>query len=109
MDNEIKWDGYRAVLIQQATGVGLLSRNLKDLTADYPHIVTAAPRVTRERMTLDGEIVALGEHGRPTSKRSNIAALIGQRWCSTCPTSCTSRTPTTEQRPSASGVVRSRA
>lgn len=63
---EVKWDGYRALLVKERTRTRLLSRNLKDLTSDYPHIAAAADRVTRDVMTLDGEIVALDADGRPS-------------------------------------------
>ena len=41
-------------------------RNLKDLTADYPHIAAAAGTVTSESALLDGEIVALDRKGIPS-------------------------------------------
>lgn len=63
---EVKWDGYRAMLVHDRTGTRLVSRNLKDLTADYPHIAAAAPTLTPEPFVLDGEIVALDEDGRPS-------------------------------------------
>jgi bifunctional non-homologous end joining protein LigD len=52
-------------LVNDGTRTRLISRNLKDLTADYAHIATAAPRVTAKPVLLDGEIVALDEEGRP--------------------------------------------
>lgn len=56
---EVKWDGYRALLVADGRGARLISRNGKDLTAAYPQIVIAAPNVTAQQMILDGEIVAL--------------------------------------------------
>jgi bifunctional non-homologous end joining protein LigD len=61
---EVKWDGYRALLLRDDTGARLMSRNLKDLTADYRHIADAASQVSSKPMLLDGEIVAFDEHGR---------------------------------------------
>ncbi len=58
-----KWDGYRALLLKD--GTRLISRNLKDLTADYALIAAAAPRLTTKPVMLDGEIVALDQEGRP--------------------------------------------
>jgi DNA ligase D-like protein (predicted ligase) len=63
---EIKWDGYRAMLLHDGARVRLISRNLKDLTADYPHLAAAAIGVTREPAIIDGEIVALDKEGRPS-------------------------------------------
>jgi DNA ligase D-like protein (predicted ligase) len=62
---EIKWDGYRAMLVKDSTGARLISRNLKDFTRDYPHIAASAAQVTSESVMLDGEVVALDERGRP--------------------------------------------
>jgi DNA ligase D-like protein (predicted ligase) len=63
---EVKWDGYRAFLSSDGTRARLISRNLKDLSRSYPHIVAAAPTLSREPITIDGEIVALDEEGRPS-------------------------------------------
>ena len=63
---EVKWDGYRALLLNDGGRGRVISRNLKDLTADYPHVAAAAPRLTSKPVMLDGEIVALDEHGRPS-------------------------------------------
>jgi DNA ligase D-like protein (predicted ligase) len=63
---EVKWDGYRALLLYDGARGRLLSRNLKDLTRDYPQIASAAAALGGERCILDGEIVAIDEHGRPS-------------------------------------------
>ena len=38
---ELKWDGYRTLAIKSGSAVRLLSRNLKNLTGDYPGIAAA--------------------------------------------------------------------
>jgi bifunctional non-homologous end joining protein LigD len=58
---EVKWDGFRAQLLNDGNRTRLISRNLKDLTADYPRIPVALPKVTKEPVLLDGEIVALDQ------------------------------------------------
>lgn len=63
---EVKWDGYRALLIRTARRTQLVSRNLKDLTRDYAHIADAARGVSAQDFALDGEIVALDSDGRPS-------------------------------------------
>lgn len=63
---ELKWDGYRALLIKDGSEVQLRSRNDKDLTAMYPAVVAAARRQRIKQLVLDGEIVALDEAGRPS-------------------------------------------
>ena len=63
---ELKWDGYRALLIKDGENIQIRSRNDKDLTAMYPGIAAAGRRQQIKQIVLDGEIVALGEDGRPS-------------------------------------------
>ena len=63
---ELKWDGYRALLIKDGEDVQIRSRNDNDLTAMYPGIAAAGRRQKIKQIVLDGEIVALGEDGRPS-------------------------------------------
>jgi bifunctional non-homologous end joining protein LigD len=63
---EVKWDGYRALLLKDHNNVQLRSRNDNDLTATYPTIATAAQKLRAEDALLDGEIVALDPKGRPS-------------------------------------------
>ena len=62
---EVKWDGYRVLALKDGDRVRLLSRNLKDLTAAYPSVAKAVSRVRAATAIVDGELVALDEHGRP--------------------------------------------
>jgi len=62
---EIKWDGYRAVAFLEDGKVRLVSRNQNDLTEEFAEVAAELPgRVRAKRAVLDGEIVALDEHGR---------------------------------------------
>lgn len=63
---EVKFDGYRALLIKDRDRIEIRSRNNKDLTASYPSVVAAASRLHAEAAVLDGEIVALDAQGRPS-------------------------------------------
>jgi ATP-dependent DNA ligase len=63
---EVKWDGYRALLIKDGRQVQLRSRNDKDLMRMYPTVAAAGLQLKAERIVLDGEIVALGPDGRPS-------------------------------------------
>src|SRR6266852_400533 len=63
---EVKWDGYRALALKDGTDVRLMSRNSKDLTAQYPAIATAVSRLKPKTVILDGEIVAVDQHGLPS-------------------------------------------
>jgi bifunctional non-homologous end joining protein LigD len=56
---EVKWDGYRTLAVKQGQRVKLLSRNLKDATAQYPSVARAVAQVHGDTALLDGEIVAL--------------------------------------------------
>jgi len=63
---ELKFDGYRALLIKHEERVRLHSRKDKDLTSMYPGIVEAGEHLDADLLVLDGEIVALAEDGRPS-------------------------------------------
>jgi ATP-dependent DNA ligase len=63
---ELKWDGYRALLIKDGEDIHICSRNDKELTPMYPAVVSAARRHKSRQFVLDGELVALGEDGRPS-------------------------------------------
>ena len=63
---EVKFDGYRALLIKDGDRVQLRSRNDRDLTATYPAIVSAGRRVGADSAVVDGEIVAVDRSGRPS-------------------------------------------
>ncbi|MEV6909471.1 non-homologous end-joining DNA ligase [Amycolatopsis sp. NPDC051071] len=64
---EFKWDGYRAVMRVATDGTTrLTSRNDQDFTRRFPILGDALGDAMRGRQAaLDGEIVALGDHGRP--------------------------------------------
>jgi bifunctional non-homologous end joining protein LigD len=62
---EIKWDGYRAVaFLDNGRRLRLVSRNQNDLTAQYPDLRDLPSFLRAKTAILDGEIVALDEHGR---------------------------------------------
>ncbi|PYQ37239.1 MAG: hypothetical protein DMG99_21245, partial [Acidobacteria bacterium] len=63
---EIKWDGYRAVAFLQNAKVRLVSRNQNELTARYPELKDMAGFVKAKNAILDGEVVAIDEHGKPS-------------------------------------------
>ncbi len=62
---EMKWDGYRIVASVDGDAVRLTSRNGKDYTANYPAVADALAGLGLESTVLDGEVVALDEHGVP--------------------------------------------
>ncbi|HEX9889139.1 MAG TPA: non-homologous end-joining DNA ligase [Nitriliruptorales bacterium] len=64
--HEFKWDGVRAMVEVDADGqVVLFARSGNDITAAYPELREVGAAVGRPAV-LDGEVVALGEDGRPS-------------------------------------------
>ena len=63
---ELKFDGYRALVIKDHERVEIRSRKDKDLTRMYPRLAAAGLRLTAEQVVVDGEIVALDLQGRPS-------------------------------------------
>lgn len=63
---EVKWDGYRTLALKEGPRVTLFSRNLKDVTAQYPSAVGAIGGLKARDALVDGEIVALDDTGRPS-------------------------------------------
>jgi bifunctional non-homologous end joining protein LigD len=63
---EVKFDGYRALILKDGARVQIRSRNEKDLTSTYAGVTTAAKRLKAEAVVLDGEIVAVDANGHPS-------------------------------------------
>jgi bifunctional non-homologous end joining protein LigD len=63
---EVKFDGYRALIVKDGERIQIRSRNNNDLTRTYPTVATAASRLQAESAVLDGEIVAVDDQGRPS-------------------------------------------
>src|SRR5882724_524889 len=74
---EVKWDGYRAQAVKNGAIVSLASRNLKNLTRQFPSVAKAVSRVSAKSVLLDGEIVALDANGRPSFQALHHANLEG--------------------------------
>ena len=74
---EVKWDGYRAQIVKNGTAVSLASRNLKNITRQYPAIAAASAQVLARTAVLDGEIVALDADGRPSFQALHHWSLDG--------------------------------
>ena len=63
---EVKWDGYRALAIKRGAESLLLSRNEKSLGRNFPGLLRSIGELDAESTVIDGEIVALGEDGKPS-------------------------------------------
>ena len=63
---ELKFDGYRALIIKDKQRVELRSRKNKDLTGMYRGIAAAGQQLKADQAVIDGEIVALDAQGSPS-------------------------------------------
>jgi bifunctional non-homologous end joining protein LigD len=63
---EVKFDGYRALLVKDGERVQIRSRNNKDLTATYARIHAAGLGLRADSAVVDGEIVAVDASGHPS-------------------------------------------
>jgi bifunctional non-homologous end joining protein LigD len=66
---EIKWDGVRAIAYGQPGRLRLVSRNLRDITNQYPEVGPLVRDLGARHVVLDGEIVAFDAEGRPSFQR----------------------------------------
>ncbi|CAN7193798.1 ATP-dependent DNA ligase [Microbacterium sp. LjRoot45] len=74
---EPKWDGFRALVAWDGTGVEIGSRGSKPLTRYFPELVEAFSRLLPGPCLLDGEIVvAVGEPGRQRLDWSALSQRI---------------------------------
>ena len=61
---EIKWDGYRAIAEKKKNHILLYSRNGLNFQPTYPVVVNQLKNIKADAV-FDGEIVVLGEDGKP--------------------------------------------
>ena len=66
---EIKWDGVRAIAYCEPGHLRLESRNLRDVTRQYPEIGGLVGELGGRPTVLDGELVAYDDQGRPSFQR----------------------------------------
>lgn len=62
---ETKWDGFRSVCFINRGQARFVSRNQIEMTPQYPELANVPKQVRAKQTILDGEIVALDEHGMP--------------------------------------------
>ncbi len=76
---ELKWDGIRVVVHWDGTNLRLETRNLRDITVAYPELQGLGPALGPRPAVLDGEVVALDEHGAPSFQRLQERMHVGDR------------------------------
>jgi len=69
---EIKWDGGRTLAEIRDGKTRLWARSGRDVTGEYPELAGLARNVEAKQVWLDGEIVALDEHGRSDFERMQM-------------------------------------
>jgi bifunctional non-homologous end joining protein LigD len=74
---EIKWDGIRAIARIEQGRLRLESRNLLDITRQYPELRRLGEAFGARPAVLDGEIVALDSEGRPSFERLQRRMNLG--------------------------------
>jgi bifunctional non-homologous end joining protein LigD len=62
---EIKWDGYRIEAVVRDGTARIFTRNGNDGEAYFPKLLTKASWIEAQEAIVDGEVVAIGEDGRP--------------------------------------------
>ena len=63
---EMKWDGVRAMVYLDGSGVRVLTRNDREVASTYPELRGLGDALGAQGAVLDGEIVALDPRGRPS-------------------------------------------
>lgn len=66
---EIKWDGVRAIAYCRPGRVNLQTRNLRDVSTQYPEVRRLSRQLGSLDAVLDGELVAFDDEGRPSFAR----------------------------------------
>ncbi|MEI7031643.1 ATP-dependent DNA ligase [Streptomyces pratensis] len=75
---EEKLDGIRVQVHRDGDRVRAYTRTLDDITDRLPELVSAVSGLPAGRFVLDGEVIALGEDGRPRAFQET-AARVGSR------------------------------
>lgn len=63
---QIKWDGVRILTYAENQEVRLYNRKKNERTLHYPEITNISEYCTSSSVILDGEVISLGENGKPS-------------------------------------------
>ncbi|MFJ4923938.1 ATP-dependent DNA ligase [Streptomyces sp. NPDC088725] len=75
---EEKLDGIRVQVHREGAAVRIFTRTRDEITARLPEVVELALALDGDRFILDGEVIALGEDGRPKPFQE-VAGRVGSR------------------------------
>lgn len=75
---EMKWRGFRVTAMKSEDGAWLVSRNHLSLGAGFSGIINSLRELPCEQVLMDGQLVALDEHGRACGCPVEMSAR-GQR------------------------------
>lgn len=64
--SQVKWDGVRILTYYDGENVQLFNRKLHERSFHYPEITTIQAFCKAKSVILDGEVIALGEDGKPS-------------------------------------------
>ena len=66
---ELKWDGMRALAFVEGGQLRLQSRNLRNITSQFPELAELPRSVKADQTVLDGELVSFDKDGHPSFTR----------------------------------------
>jgi DNA ligase D-like protein (predicted ligase) len=77
---ELKLDGYRLQAVKQGDRVRLYSRLGNDFTRKFARITASVSKIRASSVVLDGEAVAVDEHGKPSFQMLQNRASLPAGW-----------------------------
>jgi bifunctional non-homologous end joining protein LigD len=77
---ELKLDGYRLQAVKHEDKVRLYSRRGNDFTKKFARIATCVSKIQASCVVLDGEAVAVDEHGKPSFQMLQNRASLPAGW-----------------------------
>ena len=63
---ELKWDGIRVLAFIEGGELRLQSRNLRNITSQFPELASIPENVKSDLTVLDGELICFDENGHPS-------------------------------------------
>jgi bifunctional non-homologous end joining protein LigD len=75
---EVKLDGYRMRVARSGGVPRLITRNGNDYTAAFPELARAIAALPYDGLLMDGELVILDDHGRPSFQRLQNRARVSR-------------------------------